>query len=520
VPAVLYIQSITTTAAFLTSALIGSPDSGLINMYGIAKMLDYHVYLDIRFPDNLERVFKAFDQKNTKWPIRFFPAKRLRSNFRTLSSSFFVNIQMGFWCSVSSLLGVGLLTALKKATEANSKINEYTIKILDEVKWSFVVTYLCGLFIQASFFTTLELWTLSFDCAGDVISVILATLFHIVIIGAISLFLYILIDIWTLKAYSKCSDPIWKDKWKEYAPLYENVQHKTKGQLMYLMPICIRTYSFGFVYGGLTVSPTYQCCILLVGNVLMLVYVLYARPVENKFRLISIAIDELILILLDILSLCIIGMRASSEDYTVGLAGVGLSVISLYIAYYTKFICITLIYLILKFMKIYKERKKQNKADLLIDTTTLGIQMTIEKPIRTRRKSTGIEERGTNPSTISSPVIRLNSKTSSQNISMSPLIRRANENDLTELDITYSKDDSSMSIVPERSLLNLTTLDKTKSSEARRKSLRRRTSSQDQKIVAVKVKADPRPSTIINMLNRDDETRAERIRRRKNTSQK
>ena len=295
--------------ANLIWSLISSGDSTAAMMGPLNKMLQYIKWMDIMLPEKVQLMLleqtakankKGFAQKMMGSALDNFPNHALTGNFLVypINSSFFVN----FWPSLfnlSAILVVTLLVVvLTTSTKGNAKITGILKSVSEVLKWNMFLVQFCGSIGDIVLFSALELQTVQFENAEEVISFILC-------LGINTLAVIVVVKILDVNSAIRRAikdnpgeehQKTIEQQWRSYKALFECYKDYSFYQQIFLFVFIMRLVLFNAAIGYLYKYPLFQASITMTTNLLMFGYLVIKRPMKKVVPLIQQIVLELVLL--------------------------------------------------------------------------------------------------------------------------------------------------------------------------------------------------------------------------------
>jgi len=305
------------SSGILIGSLLSSSDSTSVCMGPFSKMLQYIKYMDIDYP---EKVQLMLDQQSAKSEGGFskkvlgnlwdeFPENDLPEKFEKYRahSSFFVN----FWPALFNLLVILAVTlvvvVLNKCAKGRAiKIHGISQSLLGILKWNVLLITFCGNLGDIVLFTALELQSARLDDAAAGVSFGICLLINL---AAVWMVIKIL-DVNSAVRKARGSE----ETWASYKALFAAYKSQSYLQQIFLFIFIIRLIVFNGVIGYLYQYPLLQAIIINLANVLILLYLLFKRPIKQLVSLIQQIILEVVLLPFNVCVLTLAIMDAKEME--------------------------------------------------------------------------------------------------------------------------------------------------------------------------------------------------------------
>jgi len=301
------------SSGILIGTILSSSDSTSVCMGPFSKMLSYVKYMDIAYPEKVQLMFKqqsesaskgGFTSTMVKDMLKEFPDHELPEKFETYkaNSSFFVN----FWPALFNLLVILLVTVgvilLRMSLERCQKVR-LVIRQLEEIlRWNVILVTFCGNFGDIVLFTALEFQTMQFGNISDGVSFAVCLLMNL-------LCLFVVIKILDVNNAVRKSKQSLKGKrdiqvkeqqieknWSSYKALFACYRDQSYFQQIFLFIFIVRISMFTGIIGYLYKYPLLQGIIINLVNILILLYLVFKRPIKQFVNLIQQVVLELVLL--------------------------------------------------------------------------------------------------------------------------------------------------------------------------------------------------------------------------------
>jgi len=343
-----------------------SPSSALLA--GLSSMMQYIRYMKINYPPKVQMLFMV----SAGSPISFsfgidMPAfienklidAPLPDAFDKYDiNSNFVSNMWNFLMSLSLLLLVVIgLTLLKLATSKCPRINAIVARVLQTVKWNFVIMIICSSSGDIFFFGSLQIKGSPFKSLSSAICCILSLLMMVVVVGVLTIAFKIVQDL------RKCGqNPQNAQKWKGFEILYIEYEDKSTFSLAYMFLFLSRGIIFNLTLANLYNFPMAQCIIMNICNGMMLIYIIYLRPLKDLLNLIQLIINEGLINILSV-SVLILGifdaMGSGKQGSRANVGDAILFVIKVFNTCGLAFMALGLLIFLISMFRIWKRLRAQ-----------------------------------------------------------------------------------------------------------------------------------------------------------------
>lgn len=245
----------------------------------------------------------GFSKKMMNDVLDEFPEHDLPGAFHTfkVDTSFFVN----FWPALFNLSVIFLVTLvfmfLASNTKKNTKVNGILTSLVDILKWNVVLVTFCGSLGDVVLFTALELRSMQFEGPTAVLSFMLCLIINILAIVVIVKILDVNLMIRRSKQKAVGHDQekqkkLIEQQWTSYKALFECYKDYSYYQQIFLFVFIIRLVLFNSIIGYLYNHPLLQAISITAINFLMLMYLIFKRPMKKLINLVQQIILELVLL--------------------------------------------------------------------------------------------------------------------------------------------------------------------------------------------------------------------------------
>jgi len=293
------------STGIIIGSLLSSSDSTTVCMGPFSKMLQYIKYMNIVYPEKVQLMLKQqsansggdFSSKVLGDGIDKFPERELPGKFKAYSanSSFFVNFWPAMFNLAVILTAVLVIISLRCSLRTCSKIQLIVGHADDALRWNVFLIIFCGNFGDIVLFTALELQTTKLDNAYSGISFGLCLLMNLLCFYVVIKILDVNSAVRKSRQRIKEEERIEKD-WCNYKALFTSYKSDSYFQQVFLFVFLIRITIFNGIIGYLYEYPLLQAVIINLANVLILVYLLWKRPIKQLVNLIQQIILELVLL--------------------------------------------------------------------------------------------------------------------------------------------------------------------------------------------------------------------------------
>ena len=293
-------------------------DPSAFALVALTKMLFYTRYMDIKFPS---RVQSVLDQQKVGQPAMKFLQKarglleeRLkkyplpgRFDHYKLHSSFLVNFFEPAILFSAALLVALIFSLFSCNCHQANLLGTILRKIKDAIHWNLLV----GLYISQHdgviLYSSLELRTTnSFNSFLSVLS-FLASCTSVIFAAFLSLKMVIIIRaLWIEIGQSGTQEQRFQriaDFTKKnggFRVFYETFRHSSLIQHSFYLISTARLIMFHIIIAALIYHPFLQAILILLMSVLMVFYLCFKYPVQNKLKLVQYIIQEAILLVVNV----------------------------------------------------------------------------------------------------------------------------------------------------------------------------------------------------------------------------
>ena len=287
--------------------LLVSAQSSILLLSGcIIDMLKYIRYMDINYSTKLLDLFGTkgmFEMMTDQFPslnsmvVGKFTSNPLPPRFEEYGeqSSFIANSWQ--WLATLALIMI-ILVINYLLFKINSRLlRAVSTKIKGVLQWNYCVSTFVSYFGNLMFYSSLEFLTMSYHKSGlEIPSSILCILMNI---AALIFLIKIVTVINTVRkssipsqALEQAMTPSHHRYCEEYGVLFEGFKTKSWLQQSYFIIYLIRISIFNMVIVYLYAYPIPQSIIISILSLLMLLYLLFMRPIKHKLDLVQTAIQE------------------------------------------------------------------------------------------------------------------------------------------------------------------------------------------------------------------------------------
>ena len=299
----------------LAAGLFGSANPATLGIAVVLKMLPYIRYMEIDYPYKLEllldssnstlvsfsfgiEVPHSVSDKFTKVPL---PGKFDKYQ---LHSSFVVN----YWQNLTSfaiVFGIiGVFCTLALFTRRLTNLEHLMQRLVIVVKWNFFLMLFYGNLDGVVLGTCLELITLdkkSLSSTSNIISLCLCLFINICAVFAISIVIYVILDIRKNKTkvlQLGLKQPT--EKWHKVQIIHVGYKDDSIAKQIFMFIYLLRIYLFNLIIAYLFNHPLVQTCLLVVLSIFMLSYIISLRPFKSKLVFTQNITDEISLFTINI----------------------------------------------------------------------------------------------------------------------------------------------------------------------------------------------------------------------------
>ena len=279
---------------------------------GCIKILPYIRYLEIDYPENLERVLNSLNSSFLSFSLGIpisaniqdkFTKHQLPAKFDLYQwhSSFIVN----YWQTATSLLFfLGFIVLVWFLSQITKKF-PFWISFFDRlmliVRWNFFMMIVCGNFDAVIIATSLELRTfyLSSNRLSSAVSLCFCLLMNVVILCIIALAAYVVKDL-RKKRNQVCPTSLThhhylhyqQQTWRKVQLFYLGYKDESSIQHFFMSVFLIRLYIFNLIVAHMFAHPLLQTCLITTINICMIAYVLRFKPFKSKIVFWQVLLDE------------------------------------------------------------------------------------------------------------------------------------------------------------------------------------------------------------------------------------
>jgi len=345
-----------------------SPSSALLA--GLSSMMQYIRYMKINYPPKVQMLFMVSAGSPISFSFgidmpSFIEDKLIDAPLPDAFDKYdinsnFVNNMWNFLMSLSLLLLAVLgLTLLKLATSKCSRINAIVSRILQTVKWNFVIMIICSSSGDVFFFGSLQIRGSPFTSLSSAICCLLSLLMMVVVVGVLTIAFKIVQDLRKFKDRPQSQN---SEKWKGFEILYMEYEAKSFYSLAYMFLFLSRGIIFNLTLANLYNFPMAQCIIMNVCNGMMLIYIIYLRPLKDLLALVQLIINEGLINILSV-SVLILGifdaMGAGKQGSRAAVGDAILFVIKVFNTCGLAFMALGLLIFLISMFRIWKRLRAQ-----------------------------------------------------------------------------------------------------------------------------------------------------------------
>jgi len=326
-------QATGTAMKAMSSMNSGSPSFAFL--IGLSQMIQFIKYINITYPPKVQLLLLAQGSNPMSLSFGIDMPSVLQKRFQNhtlplvferyqVGSNFLVN----YWNSLISLslilFVIFLLAITTVCTKKYKTINFVSSKLLSIFKWDLLLMLFCSSIGDLTFYSYLDFQSNKFDSAASVTSFLFALGFNIC---------FILLLIKTLKiAYHSNK---YKEKsiqngvqpkldFEAFQFLYIEFHNKSFSQLAFMFYFLCRIYLFNIIITTFSVFPIMQCLLITGLTIMMLLYLIFKRPLKKKWDLIYMIINELIVLIINI-SVLMIAMSTTHNPNNLNSSNQNLS---------------------------------------------------------------------------------------------------------------------------------------------------------------------------------------------------
>ena len=370
--------SVTTAVSSILSA-VNFANPAAIFMAIMTRMLKNFRYLNINYSPKLQAILDANDDflinitpnMPNNWMIKFSNST-LPSNFRKYDfpSNFCVN----FWADEIALalllITIILVYSLEHVPKRYRIAYLFNTKLKHMLKWNLTISLVISYFGDIVLFSSFEFRTNQLDNKYAIASFSLCIFVNILVV-AIMVKTLLVIQAFRKSArrniFFNYNSMLENAKWRSYKVVLECFNRETFWQQAFLPLSSLRVYFFYIIIAYLCDYPLIQMCLITGLNVIMVLYIIYKRPLKHKIDFAEYLVREFIMLIanLCVSALAIMDKANSHNQRTRNIMGEVLIWIN------TSFCSAASLYLCIK----------------LIVTTILSIRNTINKSKKIKANS-------------------------------------------------------------------------------------------------------------------------------------
>jgi len=307
------------------ASALNSYNPSAVFLRGLSKMLEYLKFIQINYPPKLRVLLLSQESDPASLNFDIDMPQNLQDEFepRDLPTTFqFFDIEgnflISYWRTLMTLiiiLGVTLVWAFIVFSTKNSpKVHLVFQRLYLAIKWNFLLIILCSTTGDIAFYTSLDLSTNRFNTAAAICSFLMCLFVNLAL-------LYVLIK--TLRiSFILLKTPTdkltlqQKKLLEPYQALYDSFDDKTFAKLGFLFFFMCRIYFFNIIIVVLHNFEILQCMLIIVLTIIMLAYIVLKRPFKSTFDMICLALNEVIILIIDICVFILAIMDSDGENYS------------------------------------------------------------------------------------------------------------------------------------------------------------------------------------------------------------
>jgi len=381
-----------TEAAATTSEAVGSVygflnsgDPSAMFMGSLAKMLQYVKYIDVVYPPKIKMMFEAQSKVNETEKSSSFITKaenKIKGAFYNtplpgtfghyqLHSSFFSNFLQPLLTLGLIVLLIVLLKILTMLLSKTSKVNKILTSILDILKWNLFLIMFCGMYGDIVFYSALEFRTMKLNEATSCLSFLVCLFVNALAVLVLGRLIQV-----NLNLKSSRKDRIARnhmtlsmedavDRWRSYKPFFEAYKNYSFFRQSFMLFFIIRISLFYVVVAYLQDHPRLQVILINVISVLMILYLVIARPFAKTVNNLNQVTFELTLLSFNICVLLLTFCDGDSAEHFKQREKIGnvMMIINMVAGIVSMaFICIKAIISLKEIYQDWRKSKKQAQA--------------------------------------------------------------------------------------------------------------------------------------------------------------
>lgn len=332
-----------TEAAATTSEAVGSVygflnsgDPSAMFMGSLAKMLQYVKYIDVVYPPKIKMMFEAQSKVNETEKSSSFITKAQNNikgafyngqlsgtfGYYQRHSSFVSNFLQSLLTLGLIILLILLLKILTMLISSTSKVNKILTSVLDILKWNLFLIMFCGMYGDIVFYSALEFRTMKLNEATSCLSFLVCLFVNLLALLVLVRLIQVNLGLKSSRKNRIARDHITLsmeeeiDKWKSYKPFFEAYKNYSFSRQSFMLFFIIRISSFYFVVAYLQGHPRLQVILINVISVLMILYLVIARPFAKTVNNLNQVTFELTLLAFNICVLLLTFCDGdSAEDF-------------------------------------------------------------------------------------------------------------------------------------------------------------------------------------------------------------
>ena len=303
-------RSLTIGAIF--ASLISANDPGAFGLVGLAKMIFYTKYMELKYPPKLQKVINEQIVNKTSLEIIGTYRDKVQSKIKKypvpekfqqywLHSSFLINFWQNFIYTSLLLLIILVVWILALCTKSCRRTNEVLRKIRDTLKWNFFFTYMLSNYDQIIVYTSLDVRTNKLTSPGLVWSLASLLIMNIIIFIIFITTAVIIrrirkdVDFGQRRIFSHVNELI--RTMKPYEAVFSTFKNSCWSQHTFFFIYSFRISIFYIAIGYMFDNPLAQAVILLIVNIASLLHLCIKRPLSLKVKLVQYITQESLLLI-------------------------------------------------------------------------------------------------------------------------------------------------------------------------------------------------------------------------------
>lgn len=325
----LILDAISSVVTFMTS-FVDSSNSGSLSVMTLVRMLQHIKYMRINFPPKVQLLLDQ--QKANSYIFNLVPApsNSIRSAFPKyplsekfeyykLHSSFVIN----FWQILMTfiiLLGIVCFVFLfDRYIKTNGRARLFMNRLRIILRWNALLSLFSCHYGDVALYSALEYQTIHFNTGLSIFSFFACTGVNILCLTVLIKMLQVNRSIRRLKKnlpkrYHARTVPLIERYWEKYRVFFNDFNDQSSLQQNFLFIFITRTYLTNLVIGFLFDYPLAQTIILTCFNALVLLYLLFVKPMKTRIGRIRQLSYEIVLLVLNISILALARMDSSNIE--------------------------------------------------------------------------------------------------------------------------------------------------------------------------------------------------------------